>query len=65
MDPAVVVSQFNGLLGRPDQELMLALAIRAMGVEPVKDVMYFQPSGPKLEMDSTKAGPGGTFPCLL
>src|SRR3984957_10605034 len=49
--PAVVVSRFNGLLGRADQELMLALAIRAMGVEPVKDVMYFQPSDPKLAMD--------------
>jgi penicillin amidase len=49
--PAVVVSRFNGLLGRVDQELMLALAIRAMGVEQVKDVMYFQPSDPKLELD--------------
>ncbi len=49
--PAVVVSRFNGLLGRADQELMLALAIRTMGVEPVKDVMYFQPSDPKLELD--------------
>ena len=49
--PAVVVSRFNGLLGRADQELMLALAIRAMSVEQVKDVMYFQPSDPKLELD--------------
>jgi penicillin amidase len=49
--PAVVVSRFNGLLGHADQELMLALAIRTMGVEPVKDVMYFQPSDPKLELD--------------
>ena len=31
---------------------MLALAIRAMGVEQVKEaVMYFQPSDPKLELD--------------
>jgi penicillin G amidase len=49
--PVVVVSRFNGLLGHADQELMLALAIRTMGVEPVKDVMYFQPSDPKLELD--------------
>src|SRR6202453_2220462 len=49
--PAVVVSRFDRLLGRADQELMLALAVRAMGVEPVKDVMYFQPSDPKLELD--------------
>jgi hypothetical protein len=30
---------------------MLALAIRAMGVESLKDVMYFQPSDPRLELD--------------
>ena len=49
--PAVVISRFNGLLGNVDQELTLALAIRAIGVNRVKDVMYFQPADPKLEMD--------------
>jgi penicillin G amidase len=49
--PAVVISRFNGLLGNVDQELTLAAAINAMGVEQVKDVMYFQPSDPNLEMD--------------
>ncbi|MGC2398553.1 MAG: penicillin acylase family protein [Acidobacteriaceae bacterium] len=49
--PAIVISRFNGLLGNVDQELTLASAINAVGVEKVKDVMYFQPSDPNLEMD--------------
>jgi penicillin G amidase len=49
--PAVVISRFNGLLGNVDQELILAQAIRVMGVEQIKDVMYFQPSDPNLEID--------------
>ena len=49
--PAVVISRFNGLLGNLDEELNLALAIRAIGVEKVKDLSYFQPANPKLEMD--------------
>jgi penicillin G amidase len=49
--PAVVISRFNGLLGNLNQELNLALAIRTIGVDKVKDLMYFQPANPKLEMD--------------
>ncbi|HTR36679.1 MAG TPA: penicillin acylase family protein [Bryobacteraceae bacterium] len=49
--PAVVISRFNGLLGNLDEELNLALAIRAIGVAKVKDLSYFQPANPKLEMD--------------
>jgi len=49
--PAVVISRFNGLLGNLNQELNLALAIRTIGVEKVKDLTYFQPANPKLEMD--------------
>jgi penicillin amidase len=49
--PAVVITRFNGLLGNIDQELDVALAIRAIGVEKVKDLSYFQPANPKLEMD--------------
>lgn len=49
--PAVVISRFNGLLGNLDEELNLALAIRAIGVEKVKDLSYFQPANPRLEMD--------------
>lgn len=49
--PAVVISRFNGLLGNIDQELNMALAIRAIGVENVKDLQYFQPSDPDLTID--------------
>ncbi len=49
--PAVVISRFNGLLGNVEQEVRLASAIQAIGVDKVKDIMYFQPSDPKLEMD--------------
>lgn len=49
--PAVVITRFNGLLGNIAQELNFALAIRTIGVDRVKDLTYFQPAGPKLEMD--------------
>jgi penicillin amidase len=48
---AVVISRFNGLLGNVEQEVKLASAIRAIGVEKVKEIMYFQPADPKLEID--------------
>jgi penicillin amidase len=47
----VVVSRFNGLAANVDQELNMALAIRAIGVDKVKDIEYFQPAGPDLEVD--------------
>jgi penicillin amidase len=49
--PAVVISRFNGLAGNLDEELNTALAIRAIGVEKVKDLEYFQPSDPDLTID--------------
>ncbi|HTS46474.1 MAG TPA: penicillin acylase family protein [Bryobacteraceae bacterium] len=49
--PAVVVSRFNGLLGNIDEEMNLALAVRTIGVEKVKDLEYFQPADPDLKMD--------------
>jgi penicillin G amidase len=49
--PAVVISRFNGLLGNIEQELNLALAIRAIGVDQVKDIDYFQPANPNLQID--------------
>lgn len=49
--PAVVISRFNGLLGNIGQELDMALAIRAIGIDKVKDIEYFQPSNPDLKMD--------------
>jgi len=49
--PAVVISRFNGLMVNLNQEMNMALAIRAVGVAKVKDLYHFQPDNPKLEMD--------------
>ena len=49
--PAVVITRFNGLLGNVNQELNMALAIRAIGVERTKDLEYFQPDNPNLDLD--------------
>jgi len=49
--PAVVVTRFNGLLANISQELNMALAVRTIGVEKVKDLVYFQPANPNLDMD--------------
>jgi len=49
--PAVVVSRFNGLAGNVEQELNMALAIRAIGIDKVRDILYFQPAGPDLQID--------------
>ena len=49
--PAVVITRFNGLMGNISEELSLALAIRSVGAEEVKDLFYFQPPSPKLEID--------------
>jgi len=49
--PEVVISRFNGLLGDVDYELSMAIAIRAIGVDKVKDIAYFQPENPDLEID--------------
>jgi penicillin amidase len=50
--PAVVISRFNGLLGNIEEELNLALAVRAIGAAAVNDIEYFQPANPNLEIDS-------------
>jgi penicillin amidase len=49
--PAVVISRFNGLLGNVEQEVKLASAIQAIGIDKVKDIMYFQPADPNLKID--------------
>jgi penicillin amidase len=49
--PAVVITRFNGLLGNITQELNFALAVRTIGAERVKDLTYFQPANPKIELD--------------
>ncbi len=49
--PAVVIARFNGLMANINEELNIALAIRTLGAERVKDLYYFQPANPKLEID--------------
>ncbi|MEO8726665.1 MAG: penicillin acylase family protein [Acidobacteriaceae bacterium] len=48
---ATVITRFNGLLGNIDEEMNIALAVRTIGAEKVKDIEYFQPADPKLTMD--------------
>ena len=48
---AVVLSRFNALLGNIDEELSTALAIKTIGIDKVKDIEYFQPADPNLEID--------------
>ncbi|MGZ5929344.1 MAG: penicillin acylase family protein [Rhizomicrobium sp.] len=49
--PAVVISRFNGLLGNADSEINMALAVKALGADKVKDLEYFQPGNPDLRID--------------
>lgn len=49
--PAMVCTRFNGLLGNINQELKIALSVRTIGADKVKDTLYFQPSNPDLNMD--------------
>ena len=49
--PAVVITRFNGLLANVTQELTLAQAVRVLGPDRVKELEYFQPENPKLDID--------------
>ncbi len=51
--PADVVSRFNALLANVNQELNLAQAVRVLGADKVKELEYFQPANPNLELDSS------------
>lgn len=51
--PEVVISRHQGLLGNITQELNIALAIQKVGVEKVKEIVWFHPKDPDLKMDST------------
>jgi len=50
--PAVVISRFNGLLGNVETEINMALAVKTLGAEKVKDLEHFQPGDPDLKIDS-------------
>ncbi len=49
--PAVVITRFNGLLANVKQELGFAQAVRILGADRVRDLEYFQPANPKLDID--------------
>src|SRR5947208_409753 len=49
--PAVVITRFNGLLANVSQEVNLAQAVRVLGADKVKDLEYFQPANPKIDLD--------------
>ncbi len=46
-----VVTRFNALASNIGDELDIALAVRTLGADRVKDILYFQPSDPDLKLD--------------
>ncbi|PYQ04670.1 MAG: penicillin acylase family protein, partial [Acidobacteria bacterium] len=48
---AVVVSRHNGLLSNIQQEVGFARAVRAVGADKVKSLVYFEPGDPDLSVD--------------
>lgn len=49
--PEVVISRHQGLLGNIGRELSTARAVAAIGVDKVKDLSWFHPKDPDLNMD--------------
>ena len=49
--PEVVISRHQGLLGNIGQELTTGRAVAAIGAEKVKEISYFHPGDPQLELD--------------
>ena len=49
--PDVVISRHQGLLMNIGQELDLGIAVAAVGAEKVKDVSYFHPGEPDIDLD--------------
>ena len=49
--PEVVISRHQGLLSNINQELSLGMAVAAVGAERVRDVSYFHPGDPDLDLD--------------
>ena len=50
--PEVVISRHQGLLGNIGRELRTGRAVCEIGVEKVKELSYFHPHDPVLELDS-------------
>ncbi|MBT8281973.1 MAG: penicillin acylase family protein [Muriicola sp.] len=49
--PDVVISRHQGLLGNIGAELEIGMAVNLLGVEKVKELYWFHPKDPILEMD--------------
>lgn len=49
--PAVVISRHQALAGNVGEEVRLLRAIKAAGVEPVRELMSFQGGNPRFEVD--------------
>ena len=51
-----MISRHQGLLGNIDQELQVGRAVAAIGAEKVRDLSWFHPQDPILEMDPSIKG---------
>ena len=49
--PEVVISRHQGLLGNIGQELQVGRAVAKLGVEKVKELSWFHPKDPKIDLD--------------
>jgi penicillin amidase len=49
--PDVVISRHQGLKGNVNRELQYGMAVAKIGVEKVKELMWFHPNDPILELD--------------
>ncbi len=49
--PEVVISRHQGLLGNIGEELEVGMAVHKIGSEAVKDLLWFHPKEPNLEID--------------
>ncbi|PYQ98818.1 MAG: penicillin acylase family protein [Acidobacteria bacterium] len=51
--PDIVISRHNALLANIDEEVKMAQAVRLLGADKVKDVVYFQGGDPNITPDPT------------
>ncbi len=49
--PEIVITRFNGLFANVTQEMNYAQAVRVLGADKVKELAYFQPANPQLDLD--------------
>ncbi|WP_420634508.1 penicillin acylase family protein [Candidatus Palauibacter sp.] len=54
--PEIVISRHQGLLMNIGQELDLGIAVARVGAEKVKEVSYFHPGDPDIELDDAVDG---------